>query len=37
MNRKKQYERLFSTEKFDICIIGAGATGAGIALDATFY
>jgi len=35
MNRKKQYERLFSTEKFDICIIGAGATGAGIALDAT--
>lgn len=35
MNRKQQYERLLSTEKFDICIIGAGATGAGIALDAT--
>lgn len=35
MNRKKQYECLSSTEKFDICIIGAGATGAGIALDAT--
>jgi glycerol-3-phosphate dehydrogenase len=35
MNRKKQLERLVSAEKFDLCIIGAGATGAGIALDAT--
>jgi glycerol-3-phosphate dehydrogenase len=35
MNRNQQLERITSTEKFDLCIIGAGATGAGIALDAT--
>ena len=35
MNRKVQLERLSATKKFDICVIGAGATGAGVALDAT--
>lgn len=35
MNRKEQLTRLSATDKFDICVIGAGATGAGIALDAT--
>ncbi|GAB3033856.1 glycerol-3-phosphate dehydrogenase/oxidase [Spirosoma pulveris] len=33
MNRQKNWERL-RQEKFDICIIGAGASGAGAALDA---
>lgn len=33
MNRKKNWERL-RQETFDICIIGAGASGAGAALDA---
>jgi len=35
MNRKEQYKRFSSIPKFDLCIIGGGATGAGIALDAT--
>ena len=35
MNRKEQLKRLSATAKFDICVIGAGATGAGVALDAT--
>lgn len=34
MNRQKQLEKLQTTKEFDICIIGGGATGAGIALDA---
>ncbi|GAB2604193.1 glycerol-3-phosphate dehydrogenase/oxidase [Spirosoma areae] len=34
MNRKKNWERL-RQETVDICIIGAGASGAGAALDAT--
>jgi glycerol-3-phosphate dehydrogenase len=33
MNRNQQLKKL-QTEKFDICIIGAGASGAGAALDA---
>lgn len=33
MNRKKNWERL-RKETFDVCIIGAGASGAGAALDA---
>ena len=33
MNRKKSKERL-QQETFDVCIIGAGASGAGTALDA---
>ncbi|MBD2699858.1 FAD-dependent oxidoreductase [Spirosoma sp. BT702] len=33
MNRKKNWERL-RQETFDVCIIGAGASGAGAALDA---
>lgn len=33
MNREKNWERL-RQETFDICIIGAGASGAGAALDA---
>ncbi|MES2797934.1 MAG: FAD-dependent oxidoreductase [Bacteroidota bacterium] len=33
MNRNQNIDKLKS-EQFDICIIGAGATGAGIALDA---
>lgn len=33
MNRKENLSRL-QNESFDICIIGAGATGAGIAVDA---
>ena len=33
MNRKKNWERL-RNETFDVCIIGAGASGAGAALDA---
>lgn len=33
MNRKQNWERL-SQESFDLCIIGAGASGAGAALDA---
>ena len=35
MNRQEQIGKLRATKEFDICIIGAGATGAGIALDAT--
>ena len=35
MNRREQISKLQATKEFDICIIGAGATGAGIALDAT--
>ncbi len=35
MIRKEQFERLSSIQKFDLCIIGGGSTGAGIALDAT--
>lgn len=34
MNRNKNLQRL-KTENFDICIIGGGASGAGVALDAT--
>ncbi|GAB3555594.1 glycerol-3-phosphate dehydrogenase/oxidase [Spirosoma fluminis] len=34
MNREKNQERL-RQEEFDICVIGAGASGAGAALDAT--
>jgi glycerol-3-phosphate dehydrogenase len=34
MNRKEQLRKISSTEQFDLCIIGGGATGAGIALDA---
>ncbi|GAB3749577.1 glycerol-3-phosphate dehydrogenase/oxidase [Spirosoma pomorum] len=33
MNRKASIER-FQNEEFDVCIIGAGASGAGAALDA---
>jgi glycerol-3-phosphate dehydrogenase len=33
MNRKSNLEKL-KTEEFDICIIGAGASGAGCAIDA---
>jgi glycerol-3-phosphate dehydrogenase len=33
MNRKKEIEKLKSNH-FDICVIGAGASGAGVALDA---
>lgn len=33
MNRKENINRL-KTEEFDVCIIGAGASGAGCALDA---
>ncbi len=33
MNRKKNLEHLKS-DSFDVCIIGAGASGAGVALDA---
>jgi glycerol-3-phosphate dehydrogenase len=35
MNRNEQLRKLHDTPQFDICIIGGGATGAGIALDAT--
>ncbi|MEA5458266.1 FAD-dependent oxidoreductase [Arcicella sp. LKC2W] len=34
MNRQEQLKKLQNTTEFDICIIGGGATGAGIALDA---
>jgi glycerol-3-phosphate dehydrogenase len=34
MNRQEQIKHLQTTKEFDICVIGAGATGAGIALDA---
>ena len=34
MNRQHHIERLHSTKVFDICIIGGGATGLGIAVDA---
>jgi glycerol-3-phosphate dehydrogenase len=34
MNRKHHIERLRSSKEFDICIIGGGATGLGIAVDA---
>ena len=34
MNRKQHIEKLQSTKEFDICIIGGGATGLGIAVDA---
>jgi glycerol-3-phosphate dehydrogenase len=34
MNREKMIARLESTKEFDICIIGGGATGLGIAVDA---
>lgn len=34
MNRKRMIEQLEDTEEFDICIIGGGATGLGIAVDA---
>jgi glycerol-3-phosphate dehydrogenase len=34
MNRAKNLE-LLKTQTFDLCIIGAGASGAGVALDAT--
>ena len=34
MNRKEQFEKLNNTTEYDLCIIGGGATGAGIALDA---
>jgi len=35
MNRQEQISKLQATKEFDICIIGGGASGAGIALDAT--
>lgn len=34
MNRKKQLEKLFTENEFDIIIIGGGATGLGCAVDA---
>jgi len=34
MNRQEQISKLQTTNEFDICVIGGGATGAGIALDA---
>ena len=34
MNRKANLQRI-QTETFDICVIGAGASGSGVALDAT--
>ena len=34
MNRQEQLLKLDSTKEFDICIIGGGATGLGIAVDA---
>lgn len=34
MNRKEQISKLDSIKEFDICIIGGGATGLGIAVDA---
>lgn len=34
MKRQEQIEKLDSTKEFDICIIGGGATGLGIAVDA---
>jgi len=34
LNRKDQINNLSSTKEFDICIIGGGATGLGIAVDA---
>lgn len=33
MNRQKNINRL-KTEEFDVCVIGAGASGSGVALDA---
>lgn len=33
MNRNENLERI-KTENFDVCVIGAGASGAGVALDA---
>lgn len=35
MNRKEQLNKISSTSQFDLCIIGGGASGAGIALDAS--
>ena len=35
MNRQEQLKRLENQLEFDLCIIGGGATGAGIALDAS--
>jgi len=35
MNRQEQIGKLQAAKEFDICVIGGGATGAGIALDAT--
>lgn len=34
MNREDQITRFNSTKEFDICVIGGGATGLGIAVDA---
>lgn len=34
MNRKAQFEKILLQQRYDVCIIGGGATGAGIALDA---
>ncbi len=34
MNRERMIEQLEATKEFDICIIGGGATGLGIAVDA---
>src|SRR5436190_23624258 len=34
MKRQEQLEKLSSIKEFDICIIGGGATGLGIAVDA---
>jgi glycerol-3-phosphate dehydrogenase len=34
MNRNLQIQKLISCKEFDICIIGGGATGLGIAVDA---
>ena len=34
MNRQEQILMLESTKEFDICVIGGGATGLGIAVDA---
>ena len=35
MNRRTQFQKINTITQYDICIIGGGATGAGIALDAS--
>ena len=34
LNRQRMIQQLASTSKWDVCIIGGGATGLGIAVDA---